>query len=49
MFLNGGICLFVGINLLFYLKSKLNFIKMGIERIWKLLVFVKKKIFLFLV
>lgn len=43
MFPNGGICLSAGTNPSFYLKSKPNFIKMGIERTRKPLVSAKKK------
>lgn len=43
MFPNGGICLSAGTNPQFYLKSKPNFIKMGIERTRKPLVSAKKK------
>lgn len=45
MFPNGGICLSAGTNPPFYLKSKPNFIKMGIEfeRTRKPLVSAKKK------
>lgn len=41
MFPNGGICLSAGTNPQFYLKSKPNFIKMGIERTRKPLVSAK--------
>lgn len=47
MFPNGGICLSAGTNPQFYLKSKPNFIKMGIERTRKPIVSAKKNIFTF--